>query len=99
MVEKWGGNSGKTVWGEGGTVSVCVGVCTRASDKACDIYIYIERERERRRERGLGVGEWLLGRGHIWEGTAWLVGSKTFTVLVRALFVLNKHIHEIKGHG
>jgi len=37
------------------------------------------------------VGEWLLGRGHIWEGTAWLVGSKTFTVLVRALFVLNKH--------
>jgi len=30
------------------------------------------------------VGEWLLGRGHIWEGTAWLVGSMTFTVLVRA---------------
>jgi hypothetical protein len=55
------------------------------------IYIYRERERERRRERGLGGGEWLLGRGHIWEGTAWLVGSKTFTVLVRALFVLNKH--------
>jgi hypothetical protein len=51
MVEKWGGNSGKTVWGEGGTVSVCVGVCTRASDKACDIYIYIYIERERERER------------------------------------------------
>ena len=46
MVEKWGGNSGKTVWEEGGTVSVCVGVCTGASDKAC-IYIYRERERER----------------------------------------------------
>jgi hypothetical protein len=69
MVEKWGGNSGKTVWGEGGTVSVCVGVCTRASDKACDIYIYIEREREREGERegwGWVSGYWAeakFGRG------------------------------------
>jgi len=63
MVEKWGGNSGKTVWGEGGTVSVCVGVCTRASDKSCDIYIYIYIyiERERERERECGGWAWVSG--------------------------------------